>query len=81
MYMTRKKLRGRTFYLFAIPSFFEGMARVLDLGNTLEIYNEHESEEAADRQAILNDWLAVGDDIQHSIDVYERSRTTVSSSV
>lgn len=63
--------RLRTYYLFAKPSFIEGMSRVLDIGGTMEAYNEHDTEAEADRAAIRNDWLAVGDDIRSAMKQYE----------
>lgn len=59
-----------TFYLFAEPSFVGGMARNLDLGHTLNVYNESETEEKADSRALYNDWLAVGNDLRSSIKKY-----------
>lgn len=49
--------------LFAMPSFFRGAARVLDLGCTLNVYNESKSEAEADFSAIASDWAQVGSDI------------------
>ena len=54
----------RTFRLFAVPSFLEGMMRVVDIAGTLNVYNESETEEKADSFALQSDWLAVGDDIR-----------------
>ena len=54
----------RTFRLFAVPSFLEGMIRVADIAGTLNVYNESETEEKADSFALQSDWLAVGDDIR-----------------
>ena len=64
----------RTARLFAKPSFIEGVARVLDLGTTLNEYNRNETEEEADTQAILSDWLAVGDSIYSAIGTYEKKK-------
>jgi hypothetical protein len=61
---------NNSFYLFARPSFCEGVARVLDLGGTLQIYNESKTEEEADLKAIENDWLAVGLDMKEAINKY-----------
>lgn len=60
--------------LYAEPSFVEGMARILDIGNTLQIYNVSETEQEADVTALKNDWRAVGDDIQVSIARYGQER-------
>ena len=69
--MSKHYVFGR---LFAEPSFTEGMARVLDLGNTLQIYNVSETENQADIEALRNDWRAVGNDLKISISQYERGQ-------
>ncbi len=58
------ELFKRTGRLFARPSFWEGASRVFDMGATLSEYNRNQNEREADAQAILSDWLAVGDSIQ-----------------
>lgn len=58
--------------LFAEPSFFEGMSRVLDLGATLQDYNISETEQEADIRALKSDWRAVGEDLKFSIKNYEQ---------
>lgn len=55
------------YFLFAQPSFLEGMARVLDLGNTLNVYNDSPTEKIADARAIFSDWSMVGQDIEQAI--------------
>ncbi len=67
-------MNNHTFYLFARPSFAEGMARVLDLGGNLQVYNEHETTEEADLEALRRDWKAVGKDIKIGIREYEREQ-------
>lgn len=59
-------------FLFAQPSFFEGAARALDLGCTLDHYNSALSESQADAMAMYADWLAVGHDIQAAIAVVKK---------
>ncbi len=54
-------------YLFARPSFLEGMARALDIGNTLQEYNSSPSPEEADVRAIGSDWESVGGAIQEAM--------------
>jgi hypothetical protein len=58
-------------YLFARPSFLSGIARVLDLGSTLNTYNTSETPEAADELALSLDWLAIGADIENSMQKYK----------
>lgn len=50
--------------LFARPSFFEGMARVLDIGGTLNEYNNSSTPDQADYDALCADWRTVGEAIQ-----------------
>lgn len=57
-------------YLFADLSFLEGMARVMDIGGTLQAYNESPTPAAADAIAIASDWLMVGKDLQSAIEEY-----------
>jgi hypothetical protein len=54
---------GDTAFLFARPSFLEGLARTIDLGATLDEYNQSVSPEQADLIAIRNDWEIIGEDI------------------
>jgi hypothetical protein len=54
--------------LFARPSFLEGVARLLDLGNTLAEYNESQTPEQADFLALRSDWRAVGAEITVAAD-------------
>ena len=58
--------------LFARPSFVEGYARTIDFGVTLNEYNRNRTEEEADTQAILSDWLAVGDSIYSAIGSFQK---------
>ena len=53
-----------TFSLFNQPSFVEGLARILDFGDTLSEYNLSLTPQQADFHAIRSDWLAVGDDLR-----------------
>ena len=54
--------------LFAVPSFLNGFSRALDLGGTLDVYNEEESEEKADSRALASDWKQVGEDIYEAME-------------
>ena len=56
--------------LYANPSTIEGIARVVDLGATLQEYNTSMTEEQADFKAIRNDWRAIGDDFRFAIKKY-----------
>jgi hypothetical protein len=46
--------------LFARPSFAEGMARIMDFGNTLNEYNRTPDPDAI---ALSADWNAVAEDL------------------
>jgi hypothetical protein len=58
---------NKTTHLFANPSFIEGVARVLDMGTNLEVFNSSDTPKEADTKAIRKDWEAVGDDICFAI--------------
>ncbi len=53
-----------TYRLFSRPSFLEGMCRVMDMGNTLQVYNRSRTSAIADHEAIESDWRMVGRDIK-----------------
>jgi len=59
-----------TDFLYAIPNFWSGAARVLDLGATLNVYNETFSPSIADYYAIKADWLAVGEDMRLAVEQF-----------
>ncbi len=62
---------NKTTHLLANPSFIEGMARVLDLGSNLGVFNDSKTSKAADTKAIRKDWEAIGEDICFGIKKYE----------
>jgi hypothetical protein len=51
-------------FLFARPSFIEGMARLLDFGGTLNEYNYSSNEQRADAFALWADNTTVGNDVR-----------------
>ena len=55
-------------YLFARPSFIEGIARLVDLGGTLNTYNASRTPEEADARALYEDWKAVGHDLRLALE-------------
>jgi len=65
-------------FLFARPSFSEGMGRILDFGNTLTEYNRSESEQQADMIACWMEWEAIANDFRQQLEteanVIEQSR-------
>lgn len=56
--------------LFIRPSVSEGIARLLDIGATLQEYNSISTPEEADTGALATDWNAVGDDIRDALYLY-----------
>jgi hypothetical protein len=61
-------------FLFATPTWTEGVGRLLDFGDTLTQYNDSVTPEQADYRAIAMDWRAVGADILSAIDLFVRQR-------
>lgn len=57
----------RSFRLYARPSFWEGIARVLDVGGALNEYNYSTSPEEADHRALASDWEMVGRDLRWAV--------------
>lgn len=60
-------------YAIRMPSFLQGAAKLLDLGQTLTRWDYRwvESPQEADARALASDWLAVGDDLRNAIQTYE----------
>ncbi|MCK4395915.1 hypothetical protein KAW96_04885 [candidate division WOR-3 bacterium] len=58
-------------YLFYVPSFFSGIARIFDLGATFNDYNKSDNPSEADYKAIYSDWLMTGKDIESIIKKYK----------
>ncbi|MGD0655384.1 MAG: hypothetical protein ABSA16_13665 [Thermoguttaceae bacterium] len=54
-------------FLFARPSFFEGVGRIFDFAGTLNEYNNSLTPEQADYFAIKSDWRQIGADINQAI--------------
>lgn len=51
-------------YLFARPSILEGVGRILDLSNSLNVYNASRTPGLADARAVHEDWKAIGHDLR-----------------
>ena len=58
----------------AVPSFFSGMARALDIGSTLSQHDIQENGNLADARALFDDWQQVGLDIGDAMDGEGRCR-------
>lgn len=54
-------------YLFATPTWAEGVGRLVDFGDTLTEYNTSPDEASADYDALCRDWNAVARDIGAAI--------------
>ena len=61
-----------THFFYANPSFVEGMARTLDIGDTLTVFNDSMTPEEADYRALKADWVAVGEDIKVAIEGFAK---------
>ncbi len=59
-------------FLFARPSFLEGMVRVLDMGGTLQEYNRALTPAQADALALYADAWAVGGDMRQAMEAFAR---------
>jgi hypothetical protein len=57
----------RSSVLAPIPSLWEGVARILDFGGSLNDYNYSLSDVQADRCAIRSDWRNVGIDVAETM--------------
>ena len=64
-------MKSHSFFLFARPSFLTGIARLLDFGGTLKIYNEYDIPDNADMRAFAEDWRALGLDFSKALERYE----------
>ena len=59
-----------TNFLFAMPTFWSGMSRVLDFGGTFDSYNERRSTQEADAIAMYADFSMVGQDLIQVMEVW-----------
>lgn len=70
----RDSIRAQTGGWFAIPSFWGGMARAIDLFGTLNVYRFYSGPNEADIDAMRRDFQAVGRDIATAIEVEKTAR-------
>jgi len=63
-------------YLCADPGPWSGVARILDFGNTFDVYNGSATGEQADNIGILWDWAVVGNDLWNAVYVNEAQLKT-----
>ncbi len=64
---------GHSDFLFARPSFIEGLARIVDFGGTLNEYNRSKTAEEADKRALKSDFEVIGRDLREAIDEFEHA--------
>jgi hypothetical protein len=68
-------------YLYARPSLIEGVARIFDFGNTLQVYNTSLSPEQADYLALLSDWRVVGNDLRNAMAEYRELESQINNTL
>ena len=59
--------------LFARPSFFEGVSRVIDIGNTMSEYNSSLTPAQADVLALRSDLNALRNDLAHARQILSKT--------
>jgi hypothetical protein len=65
--VARSAMRTLTDFLFTRPSFLAGVARLLDLGAQIDVYNQSATPSEADARALYSDWRMVGEDLHTAI--------------
>ena len=58
-------------YLVSKSSILTGIGAIFDFVGSYQEYNTSNTVEEADTKAAFLDWLAVGDDLKHSLTVFE----------
>lgn len=69
-------MRSVTDYLFARPSFLEGLARLFDFRGTLNEYNTSSTTTDADVQALEMDMAVIGDDFRQALGLVQQEIDT-----
>ena len=66
-------MKRYSYYLGARPSFLEGIARLMDFGNTLDAHKSYSSSSGteADHAAIARDWAMIGLDFRNAVAEFE----------
>ena len=57
-----------TAFLFATPSLWSGMARMLDIYGQFDSYNASETDEEADAKALYSDFRMIGQDLKRAVE-------------
>lgn len=60
-------------FLFLRPSLIEGLARIMDFGNTLNEYSRLADSHEADLAALWMDWAVIGQDFREVIGEHEQT--------
>jgi hypothetical protein len=69
-------MSNNTFRLFKQRnSFVEGFGSLFDYSSLRKRYNTDSTPEEADNNAIHSDWLAVGADLTHAFETYDKQST------
>jgi hypothetical protein len=72
-----REYEAHTEFLFPSPGILYGVARLLDLGAQLDLYNESSSPQEADYRALYADWLSVGKDFKAVFEKFARQTEKV----
>jgi hypothetical protein len=59
-------------FLFARPSFLEGVGRILDFAGFMTEYNSSQTTEEADLKALRTDWAILGNDMRSAAEALVR---------
>ena len=57
-----------TAFLFATPSLWSGMARIVDIYGQFDSYNGSETEGEADAKALFSDFRMIGQDLKRAME-------------
>ena len=66
----------RTDFLYATPSAWSGVARLLDLFGRFDAYNDSPTDDLADARALYSDWHVVGQELTSAMMKVERESRT-----
>ena len=66
----------RADYLYAAPSAWSGVARLLNLFGRFDTYNDSPTDDLADARALYSDWHVVGQDLAGAMTKVQRESST-----
>lgn len=64
---------NKLYKYYAKSSFWEGIARLMDISGSFSYYDTTLTPTEEDNLALLSDWLVVGDDLRESILKWENN--------